>query len=35
MTMEPEERLVMAVIFGELDGGRFDWSTGRWEKRTP
>lgn len=33
--MEPEERLAMAVIFGELDGGHFNWSTGKWERPKP
>jgi len=35
MTMDPDERFAMVVIFGEIEGGRFDWTAGRWEKRTP
>ena len=26
-------RMSMSVIFGEFDGGEFDWSVGQWKKQ--
>jgi hypothetical protein len=28
--MSPTRRLAYVVAFGEIDGGRFDWSTKTW-----
>jgi hypothetical protein len=27
------EGTAMAVVFGEMEGGRFDWKNMRWEKQ--
>jgi hypothetical protein len=27
-----DERLAYLIMFGEMDGGTFNWSTGKWEK---
>lgn len=32
-SLPPAERLAMVVVFGQFDGGVFDWDTGTWRKR--
>ena len=32
MSLEEHEVLAYAIIFGELDGGTWNWSTGQWDK---
>jgi hypothetical protein len=29
----PDELMAYCVIFGELDGGRFDWEASKWLER--
>lgn len=31
--MSRPERIGRIVILGELEGGEFDWSNGRWKER--
>jgi hypothetical protein len=33
MRMSPARRLAYVVIFGELEGGKWDQARGRWEER--
>lgn len=32
MGLDAEERTAYVIILSELDGGKFNWSTGSWEK---
>ncbi len=33
--LEPIERLAWVVIFGQFEGGEFDWQSGEWRRRDP
>lgn len=33
MELDPAELLAFEVIFGELEGGEFDWPSHRWKQK--
>ena len=34
MAMSPKKRIAMCIVFGQLDGGVWDWSEMRWIEAT-
>ncbi len=32
MELPDDERMAFCIIFGQLEGGKFDYSAGRWTK---
>ncbi len=33
ITLDDDERLAIAVVMGEFEGGTFSWQSGRWQER--